>query len=156
MTRARRTDAAEAAFQQLLDEGCTLLRLQNTARVAAQLYAGYYEQLDLTAAQFGTLAYLYRDGVHSVGTLAEVAHTDQTTLTRNLRLLEKRGLIAQTVAADDRRRRDIRLTPEGRRLFQKALLQWQQAQAALTEKIGRAQTAELNRRLDEILLRINK
>lgn len=155
MTRARRTDGADAAFQQLLDEGCTLLRLQNTARVAAQLYAGYYEQLDLTAAQFGTLAYLYRDEVHSVGTLAEVAHTDQTTLTRNLRLLEKRGLIVQAVAADDRRRRDIRLTAEGRRLFQKALLQWQQAQAALTEKIGRTQTADLNRRLDEILRRIS-
>lgn len=154
MTRARRADAAETAFQQLLDEGCTVLRLQNTARVAAQLYAGYYTQVDLTASQFGTLAYLYRDGVHSVGTLAEVVHTDQTTLTRNLRLLEKRGLVTQTVAADDRRRREIRLTPEGKRLFQKALLQWQQAQAALTEKIGRTQTVDLNRRLDEILRRI--
>ncbi len=154
MTRARRTDAAETAFQQLLDEGCTVLRLQNTARVAAQLYGGYFAQVDLTAPQFGTLAYLYRDGVHSVGTLAEAVHTDQTTLTRNLRLLEKRGLIAQTVAADDRRRREIRLTPDGKRLLQKALLQWQQAQAALTEKIGRTQTADLNRRLDEILRRI--
>lgn len=154
MTRSRRADAAETAFQQLLDQGCTLLRLQNAARVAAQLYAGYYTELDLTAAQFGTLAYLYRDGVHSVGTLADAVHTDQTTLTRNLRLLEKRGLISQTVAADDRRRRDIRLTPDGKRLLQKALLQWQQAQAALTEKIGRTQTADLNRRLDEILRRI--
>lgn len=154
MSRARRTDGAEAAFQQLLDEGCTVLRLQNTARLAAQLYAGYFAQVDLTAPQFGTLAYLYRDGVHSVGTLAEVVHTDQTTLTRNLRLLEKRGLITQTVAVDDRRRRDIRLTAEGRRLLQKALLQWQQAQAALTEKIGRTQTTELNRRLDDALRRI--
>lgn len=154
MTRARRTDAAETAFQQLLDEGCTLLRLQNTARAAAQLYASYYDELDLTAAQFGTLAYLYRDGVHSVGTLAAEAHADQTTLTRNLRLLEKRGLITQAVAADDRRRRDIRLTPDGRRLLQKALVQWQQAQAELTEKLGRSQTTDLNRRLDEILRRL--
>lgn len=154
MTRPPRTDAASAAFQQLLGEGCTLLRLQNAARVVAQLYAGYYDQLDVTAAQFGTLVYLYRDGVHSVGTLAEAVHTDQTTLTRNLRLLEKRGLIAQTVAADDRRRRDVRLTPIGTRLVQKALVQWQQAQAALTEKIGRSQTVDLNRRLDEILQRL--
>lgn len=154
MTRSRRMDAAETAFQQLLDQGCTVLRLQNTARVAAQIYAGYYAEVDLTAAQFGTLAYLYRDGVHSVGTLAEAVHTDQTTLTRNLRLLEKRGLISQTVSAEDRRRRDIRLTPDGRRLFQKAVLVWQKAQAALTEKIGKTQTAELHRRLDEILPRI--
>lgn len=154
MTRSRRMDAAETAFQQLLDQGCTVLRLQNTARVAAQLYAGYYAEVDLTAAQFGTLAYLYRDGVHSVGTLADAVHTDQTTLTRNLRLLEKRGLISQAVSAADRRRRDIRLTPDGRRLFQKAVLVWQRAQAALTEKIGKTQTAELHRRLDEILPRI--
>lgn len=154
MTRSRRMDAAEMAFQQLLDEGCTVLRLQNTARVAAQLYAGYYAEVDLTAAQFGTMAYLYRDGVHSVGTLAEAVHTDQTTLTRNLRLLEKRGLISQAVSADDRRRRDIRLTPEGRKLFQKAILVWQKAQAALTAKIGKTHAADLHRRLDEILPRI--
>lgn len=154
MTRSKHSDAADLAFQQLLDEGCTVLRLQNTARVAAQLYAGYYVEVDLTAAQFGTLAYLYRDSVHSVGTLAEAVHTDQTTLTRNLRLLEKRGLISQTVSADDRRRRVIRLTPGGRRLFQKAILVWQKAQAALTEKIGKGQTADLHRRLDDILPRI--
>lgn len=150
----KRTDTAAAVFRQLVDEGCTVQRLQNAARLGAQIYNSHFAAVDLSRQQFGTLAHLYRDGSHSVGTLAVLLHTDQTTLTRNLRLLEKRGLVSQAVAPDDRRRRDIRLTAEGRRLFQKSLLLWQQAQAELSERIGRDQTADLNRRLDDAIPRM--
>src|SRR3546814_10055694 len=61
---------------------------------------------------------------------------------RNLRLLEQRGLIQQAVSPEDRRRRVIRLTTEGKRTFLKALPLWQKAQAALSEKIGRASCRE--------------
>ena len=155
MTR-RRSNPAEQAFRQLIEEGCTVLRLQAASRLGTQLYAGYLSETGLTGPQFGTLAYLCRDETHSVGSLAALLGTDQTTLTRNLRLLEQRGLIQQAVAPEDRRRRVIRLTPEGRRVFQKALPLWQQAQATLTGRLGKTQTAELNHRLDEATQRLRK
>ncbi|HLT76559.1 MAG TPA: MarR family winged helix-turn-helix transcriptional regulator [Ferrovibrio sp.] len=152
----RRPDPADAAFRQLTEEGCTLQRLHAANRLAGQVYAGYFAETGLTAPQFGTLAFLYRDGSHAVGELAALLDSDQTTITRNLRLLEQRGLVRQAVAPEDRRRRVIRLTPEGRRAFQKALPLWQKAQAALTEILGRAQTAAFNRQLDEAMARLRE
>lgn len=155
MTR-RRSDPAEQAFRQLNEEGCTVLRLHAASRLGTQLYAEYLAATGLSGPQFGTLAYLCRDETHSVGSLAALLGADQTTVTRNLRLLEQRGLIQQAVAPEDRRRRIIRLTPEGRRAFQKALPLWQQAQATLTERLGKIQTTELNHRLDEAMQRLRR
>lgn len=153
MTR-KRGDTSETAFRQLMEEGCTVLRLYAATRRSMQIYGKYLAALDLTMPQFSTMALLTRDETHSVGTLAAALDADTTTLTRNLRLMEKRGLIIQRPAADDRRRRDIRLTTEGRRIFEKALPLWQQAQTDLAARIGRGQTQDLHRRLDEILPRI--
>lgn len=153
MTR-KRSDPADAAFRQLMEEGCTVLRLHSATRRGLQIYGRHLAPTGLTMPQFATLAMLTRDESHAVGTLAAVLDSDATTLTRNLRLMEQRGLITQRPAPDDRRRREVRLTAEGRRLFQKALPLWQQAQAALTERIGRGAAADLHRRLDDILPRI--
>ncbi len=152
----KRPDPADIAFRQLTEEGCTLQRLHAANRLAAQVYAGYFAETGLSAPQFGTLAYLHRDGSHTVGELAALLDTDQTTLTRNLRLLEQRGLTQQAVSPEDRRRRVIRLTAEGRRVFLKALPSWQKAQAALTDILGRAQTASFNRQLDEAMARLRR
>jgi DNA-binding MarR family transcriptional regulator len=144
----KRGDPADLAFQQLCDLGCTGMRLQAATRLVMQLYSEHLAKAGLSSPQFATLAYLTRDGSHSVSSLAELLHTDQTTLTRNLRLMEKRGLIAQMTAPEDRRRKVIRITPEGQRLFRKALPLWQQAQAEVTRRLGQTQTTQLNRQLD--------
>lgn len=132
------------------------MRLQAASRLGMQFYAEYLAETGLTGPQFATLAYLSRDGSHSVGSLAELLHTDQTTLTRNLRLLEQRRLVVQAVAPEDRRRKVIRLTGEGRQLFRKALPLWQKAQAELTRRLGQAQTAQLNRQLDQAMPRLRR
>jgi DNA-binding MarR family transcriptional regulator len=150
----KRSDPADLAFQQLCDLGCTGMRLQAVTRLAMQIYSEFLADTGLSSAQFATLAYLSRDGSQSIGHLAELLDTDQTTLTRNLRLMEQRKLIAQSVSATDRRRKVIRLTPEGHRLFRKALPLWQKAQAELARRLGHAQTAQLNRQLDLAMPRL--
>ena len=49
---------------------------------------------------------------------------DRTTLTANLRPLERRGLLKVSVDPDDRRRRAIALTPAGRKLLGVAVPVW--------------------------------
>lgn len=150
------TDPADLAFKQLCETGCTVMRLQAATRLGMQLYAEYLGEIGLSGPQFATLAYLCRDGSHSVGSLAELLHTDQTTLTRNLRLLERRGLVMQEVAPEDRRRRAIRLTAAGQKLFRQALPLWQKAQAELAHRLGQPQTAQLNRQLDQAMPRLRR
>lgn len=149
---SRRSDIPDpAAFRELTDEGCTVLRLHAATRLGMQAYNAFMAEVDLTMPQFATLASLCQEDGLSVTALAQLIGVDSTTLTRNLRLLERRGLIAQGTAAEDRRRRIVRLTAEGRRLFARALPLWQKAQAALTKKLGAAQTAALHQQLSQAI-----
>lgn len=155
---ARKTDPVldSAAFRQLMEEGCTVLRLHTATRLGMQAYNAFIAEVDLTMPQFATLASLCEEDGLSVTALAQLIGVDSTTLTRNLRLLEKRNLISQGTAAEDRRRRVVRLTPEGRRLFARALPLWQKAQAALTKKLGAAQTATLHQQLSQTIEKLRR
>lgn len=153
---AKPADLADQAFRQLDVEGCTSMRLQAAAKLAMQVYARHFTDSGVTSPQFAALAFLYRDGGLSVGRLAELLDTDQTTVTRNLRLMEQRGLVRQEVSPEDRRRRIVQITADGRRVFRAALPNWQQAQAELAHRLGHAETTRLNRQLDGALDRLRR
>ena len=67
--------------------------------------------------------------------LAEALGLDRTTLTRNMRALVDRGLIA-VVDGEDRRTRLVALTARGKRSLSEALGLWKQAQATVEERFG--------------------
>lgn len=69
--------------------------------------------------------------------LANATVTDRTTLTRNLRLLKKQGLI-RIDAGDDRRERQISITREGAEALKAAYPLWQKAQARVIKGMGSA------------------
>src|SRR5436309_368876 len=104
--------------------GCTCLRLRKAARRITQIYDGYVEPFGLTITQFGLLAHLrVLDGI-SVGALAEKLVMDPTTLTRNLRPLERRGLVKLKPDPEDRRARSLHLSEAGRELLRAARPAW--------------------------------
>lgn len=67
--------------------------------------------------------------------LANATVTDRTTLTRNLKLLEKQGLI-RIDAGGDRREREISITREGAETLKKAYPLWQKAQTQVINGLG--------------------
>lgn len=73
----------------------------------------------ITNAQVFLLQQL-RDGALSVGELAELAHTHQSTVSIVIARLSRAGLVAKARAADDARRAVVSLTPAGRVLLQRA------------------------------------
>jgi len=133
--------------------GCTCLRLRKAARRITQIYDGYVEPFGLTITQFGLLAHLrVLDGI-SVGALAEKLVMDPTTLTRNLRPLERKGFVRLEPDPDDRRSRSLHLTDEGREALRAARPAWARAQRHVEEMLGNADTAVLNAALDRALER---
>ena len=68
--------------------------------------------------------------------LADVLVMDRTTLTRNLKPLVRRGLIRIEHEADQRIR-NVNLTKSGRRVFEEARPQWEQAQSRIVERLWR-------------------
>jgi DNA-binding MarR family transcriptional regulator len=61
---------------------------------------------------------------------------DRTTLTANLKPLERRGLLAIDVDANDRRSRRLLLTAAGRRLLKAALPIWKRTHKALDRLVA--------------------
>ena len=78
----------------------------------------------------------------TVKQLAETTVTDRTTLTRNLRPLEKKRLI-RIEAGKDRRERIVTLTDRGDRTLANALPLWDRAQAQITSGLGQERLRRL-------------
>ncbi len=72
------------------------------------------------------------DGIRQTD-LASELFTDPNTVTAMLVRLEKRGLIQREVCSDDRRAREVRLTPTGRRLTDRLSSDWEPMRRRLRE-----------------------
>jgi DNA-binding MarR family transcriptional regulator len=89
----------------------------------------------LSLAQFGLMTHIAAAGDDTIGALAERAGLDQSTLSRNLRSLERAGLVEIAMVEQDLRRRAVWLTEAGAQCLQATILAWRSAHAALCEVI---------------------
>lgn len=106
---------------------CLCLHLQRAARAMARRFDQALKPVGLTNGQFSLLMALNRPEPPSISSVAELLAMDRTTLTANLKPLERRGLLKVTVDPADRRSRRLHLTPAGRKLLADALPLWQRA-----------------------------
>jgi DNA-binding MarR family transcriptional regulator len=88
-------------------------------------------------------------GPISVTRLARLMAAERTTVTRNLTVLEKKGLIT-IEAGSDRRERQVRLTPEGEEALLKSIPFWQEAQDRISKELGEDRMAAFRKDLAEI------
>ena len=133
---------------------CTCSRIRKAARRVTQIYDQFLEPTGLTITQFGLLAQLKRQDGITIGVLAERMIMDPTTLTRNLRPIEREGLIKQVADPEDRRARLLHLTPRGRAAFEKARPAWAKAQRHMETKLGESDVEVINAVLDRSLARL--
>ena len=133
---------------------CSCLRLRKASRRVSQIYDQYLHPHGLTNTQYGLLAHLNRlDGV-SIGALAGRLIMDPTTLTRNLRPLERQELIRLAPDPRDRRSRRLHLTDRGRAAFTAAMPAWKEAQRHIETALGPLATPALHAALDHMLERL--
>ena len=121
---------------------CVCGNLRMVARAVTQIYDAILRPVDLTVTQLGVLGLAEVLGPTSVHLMAERMTTDRTTLTRNLKPLQRRGLI-KLVPGEDRRERHVVITGPGRKLLEKGAPLWQKAQERITKKLGQERVAKL-------------
>jgi len=117
---------------------CLCLHVQRAARVLARRFDDALRPLGLTSGQFSLLTALNRPVPPSIGTVAVALAMDRTTLTANLKPLERRGLVKVVTDKEDKRNRLLHLTRSGHRLLENALPIWREAHAALEIRISGA------------------
>ena len=120
---------------------CVCLHLQRAARAVARRFDEVFRPLGITSGQFSLLMSLNRPDPPTIGSLAERFAMDRTTLTANLKPLERRGLVTITVDRSDRRSRRLSLTAAGRALLVAAVPIWKRTHAALDRQIKRSPDA---------------
>ena len=117
----------------MLAAGCAGLAIRQAARRITQFYEETLQDSGLSVAQLGLMAVIATNEDDRMAALAEQAGLDPSTLSRNLRGLERDGLIEIAAVEKDLRRRAVWLTEEGLRRLQGALPAWREAQARITE-----------------------
>ena len=115
----------------------------------AQVYDRHLQPADLKNTQFALLATLSLEGPLSVNALAEEMAMDRTTLTRNLKVLDRRDLV-KIGPGPDARTKSIDLTRAGRARLKKALPLWQNAQAYVLKQFGSGSWRTLQKELKEM------
>ncbi|MDZ7601813.1 MAG: MarR family winged helix-turn-helix transcriptional regulator [Hoeflea sp.] len=118
---------------------CIALHLQRAARVVTRRFDEALRPVDLTTGQYSILVALQRQRPPGIGELATELAMDRTTLTKNLKPLERRGLLTVHTDPEDSRSRILALTETGMALLADAIPLWRQAQrATLTGLAGPA------------------
>ena len=135
---------------------CTAMRIRKAARRVTQIYDQHLEPFDLTVTQYGLLGRIKALDSLSIGELAEKMLMDPTTLTRNLRPLQRRGLLVLAPDPRDKRSRSLHLTERGREAFDDARTGWQKAQQRIARARGETETATLHAALDHMLDRLSE
>jgi DNA-binding MarR family transcriptional regulator len=123
-----------AATLQVRDR-CLCLAVQRAARALARRFDDALREMDLTHGQFSLLMSLNRPEPASIGEVAHFLAMDRTTLTANLKPLERRGLLKVAVDKEDRRSRRLTLTAAGHALLIDALPIWKQTHAGIDEML---------------------
>lgn len=106
---------------------CVCLYLQRATRVVARHFDEALQPVNLTNQQFSLLMALNLPEPPIMALVAQWLAMDRTTLTANLKPLERRGLVKIAVDPEDKRSRRLAITPAGRALLSKAFPIWRRA-----------------------------
>lgn len=124
---------------------CACSQIRKTARAVSTLYDGFLAPAGVTVTQYAILVNIARRKDEGISRTALAAHLgmDRTTLTRNLRPLERDKLVEPMPSEEDRRTSPLRLTSAGTKRLAKAYRQWEQVQARFQQNFGVTRLNEL-------------
>lgn len=116
--------------------GCLNFNLKKAAREIAAIYDRAFQALGIKSTQFSILVAIGYFTESPMSDLSAMLGLDRTTLSKNLKPLERDGYLTITPGAD-RRRHLVRLTQKGERLLLKAIPLRHQTHDAVVGQLGR-------------------
>ena len=109
------------------------------ARLAARRITAFLnrrmQNSGLSLAQFGLIAQIAAARDDALSDLAQRTGLDQSTLSRNLQVLEAAGLIEIAADGKDARRRAAWLTEKGAQSLEAGLADWKRAHGQLAQRL---------------------
>ncbi len=116
-------------------ETCLCIDLRTAANKLTQVYDQAMAPSGISVTQFSQLHTIQTLQGPTLKELAAASQLDRSTLGRNIRVLEKQGLVV-TKTGHDARTRTIHLTAKGKQTFKNAVPLWLGVQSQLIERLG--------------------
>ncbi|MCB2226085.1 MAG: MarR family winged helix-turn-helix transcriptional regulator [Desulfarculaceae bacterium] len=137
---AMRTNGAasclSSAFCLDLARSCAAFNLRRASRLVTQAFDQALKPVGLKITQFSLLVSFVLSPDSNLAQLAQGLGMDRTTLSRNLRVLEKKGLV-KTHSGEDRREQRVEITNKGKGAVLQAVPLWHQAQERVVGTLGK-------------------
>src|SRR4051812_31088722 len=136
------TEPMQAKIDQVASE-CVAVRLRMLNRMVTNIYDDALRSIDLKVSQMNILVAAAKMGTARPIEVCEYLHLDVSTLSRNVERMKARGWL-EVVAEEDGRAQPFRLTPQGRKLLDKAVPAWRGAQQEVKQVLGDGFVGQLN------------
>jgi DNA-binding MarR family transcriptional regulator len=136
--------------QEMCDDSCTCGKLREAARAVTLLYDTAFKASGLLSTQLGVLHIIHDSTSITISKLAGRLGMDRTTLTRNLSVLERQGLV-KISSGKDQRTRNVTITSKGRASVAKAIPLWNEIQHKVKQQMGEKSWLELMQNLGQFL-----
>jgi DNA-binding MarR family transcriptional regulator len=126
---------------------CHCSKLRGAARKVGSLYDEALAPLGVNIAQYSLMRTIARRQPVSFTALGHLAQLDRSTVSRNVRVLDRLGLVEMTRSDDDHREAAVSLSVRGAGLLDEAMPLWQACQQQIETRLG----ADRLNALDDIL-----
>jgi DNA-binding MarR family transcriptional regulator len=128
---------------------CVAVRLRMLNRVITNIYDNALRPLDLKVSQMNILVAAAKMGTARASAVCEFLHLDVSTLSRNVERMKARGWL-EVVPDNDGRSQPFQLTPRGRKLLEKAVPAWSEAQQHVKKVLGDGFVDQLDRAMKRV------
>lgn len=135
-------------------ENCVCFNLRWVSRALSQFFVSQLRRHGLLPTQTPILGALAARSEASMAELSDWLGMDRTTLVRNLRPLERDGLVKSSGRGRGNKV-SLALTPRGRAALEKFLPDWKLAQQKIVKTLGQQRWTEILRDLERAALALN-
>lgn len=136
-------------------ENCVCFNLRRVTRTVTQFYDAEMRQYGIRPTQGSILAALNAKDSWNMAELSDWLGMERTTLVRNLRPLQRDGLV-QSTGGGRGGRVELTITAKGRKLIEKLTPAWKSAQCAMVKTLGEERWSAILSDLETVVLALNE
>ena len=136
-------------YTRFMANECYCAALRAASRKVTAIYDAALAPAGINVAQYKLLRIIDRAGPVSLTGLGRLAELDRSTIGRNVRLLQRLGLV-RAVPAADQREASVALAEAGRRVLRESAPLWDRAQSRIEAALGHEPAAHLRTLLQSL------
>lgn len=131
-------------YTRKMNQACYCNLLRKAARRVSTRYDTALAPFGINIAQLALLRMVAAKAPLSLTELGRLAELDRSTTGRNVRVLERAGLMKTVRSDDDQREAKVRLSKKGEEVLAASQAAWTACQKAMEAKVGPEQMSLLN------------